>query len=89
MIISTTILYCDGEDGDRKCPNRLLNNNVLQPLIEAIDHGWKMENPTETSGERSETKHYCPECVKRRNRQAVARFRKTRSPRIHKSLERE
>lgn len=89
MLISTTILYCDGQDGDHKCENRLLITNVLQPLIEGLDHNWKMENSTTASGERSETKHYCPECVMRQKRRAVAKFRKTRDPRIHKSLEKE
>jgi hypothetical protein len=63
MLIQTTILYCDGKIRGEKCPARFLITNTLQPLIEGLDHGWKMVNPTKSSGSRAETFHYCPRCA--------------------------
>lgn len=59
MLIQTTIIYCDSIIGGRRCSGRVLINDTLQPFIEAIDQGWKMEwNPEE--------KHRCPKCSAKR-----------------------
>lgn len=64
MLIQTLILYCDGKVRGEPCKNRLLISDTLQPLIEAINKGWKMINPTVArAGKAGETKHYCSMCA--------------------------